>query len=478
MERGLRLVAVCVLTSGFFLASQGFSIEGRAFVHLFEWRWQDVARECRDHLGPAGYKAVQVSPPHEHIGGDMSPENPWWHRYQPVSYQLISRGGGPWDFGAMVSACAEAGVDVYVDAVINHMTGGTQGDSGRGFGDSYYSHYNYPQYAPWDFHQCGSPENDIHDYHDVFQVRNCELSNLADLKTESPYVRSQIVGYLASLVRMGVKGFRIDAAKHMPPEDIAAIIKEVKEVTGKDFLVFQEVIDFGNEPIKGSDYFGNGMVTEFRYGYKLSKMVGQTRLHYLYNKDPFGEDWGMYPSHKAVVFVDNHDNQRGHGGGGYVLSYKNGNLYDLANIIMLAWPYGYPRIMSSYHFLNGNQGPPSVGGDSMCEAGFVCEHRRFKIKQMVAFRRIVKSAPVNKFSSNGVNQVAFSRGDLGFVAINREDRPFVARVATDLLDGSYCNLLDESFGQDSCPKLSVVQGMVEINIPKGQAVVLVRGLHP
>lgn len=62
----------------------------------------------------------------------------------------------------------------------------------------------------------------------------------------------------------------------------------------------------------------------------------------------FGEAWGMLPSDKAIVFVDNHDNQRGHGGGGTVVTYKNGVLYDLANVFMLAWPYGYPQVMSRY----------------------------------------------------------------------------------------------------------------------------------
>jgi alpha-amylase len=38
-----------------------------AFVHLFEWSWQDIAVECEAFLGPKGYKAVQVSPPNEHI---------------------------------------------------------------------------------------------------------------------------------------------------------------------------------------------------------------------------------------------------------------------------------------------------------------------------------------------------------------------------------------------------------------------------
>ena len=32
------------------------------FVHLFEWKWSDVATECEQFLGPKGYSAVQVSP--------------------------------------------------------------------------------------------------------------------------------------------------------------------------------------------------------------------------------------------------------------------------------------------------------------------------------------------------------------------------------------------------------------------------------
>ena len=29
-------------------------------VHLFEWKWMDIARECEDFLGPIGYGGVQV----------------------------------------------------------------------------------------------------------------------------------------------------------------------------------------------------------------------------------------------------------------------------------------------------------------------------------------------------------------------------------------------------------------------------------
>jgi len=30
-------------------------------VHLFEWKWLDIARECEEFLAPKGYAAVQVN---------------------------------------------------------------------------------------------------------------------------------------------------------------------------------------------------------------------------------------------------------------------------------------------------------------------------------------------------------------------------------------------------------------------------------
>ena len=82
-------------------------------VHLFEWRWDDLATECETVLGPAGYSAVQVSPPTEN---HVVVGRPWWERYQPVSYALETRSGSRDEFADMVSRCASAGVDVYVDA--------------------------------------------------------------------------------------------------------------------------------------------------------------------------------------------------------------------------------------------------------------------------------------------------------------------------------------------------------------------------
>lgn len=43
----------------------------------------------------------------------------------------------------------------------------------------------------------------------------------------------------------------------------------------------------------------------------------------------FGNSWGLLPDGKALVFVDNHDNQRGHGGGGNILTHKESRVSSL-----------------------------------------------------------------------------------------------------------------------------------------------------
>ncbi|MGD9265119.1 MAG: alpha-amylase family glycosyl hydrolase, partial [Lysobacterales bacterium] len=307
------------------------------FVHLFEWRWVDIATECENVLGPAGYQAVQVSPPNEHVVGPQ-----WWTRYQPVSYRIESRGGTRAEFADMVERCKAAGVDVYADAVTNHMAGIF---TGTGFAGSAYAENEYPvPYRQDDFHRCGRYEDDrIRNYQDLWEVQNCKLGTLQDLDTGKPAVQQKIAAYLKDLLSLGVAGFRLDAAKHMPVEDITAVLS----LMDKDTFIYQEVIDRGGEPINGADYLVNGSVTDFRYQLRVSEAFQQQGLGLL---EGIGIDSDFLPADKAIVFVDNHDLQRGHAGDEGTLSHKQGALYELANVFMLAWPYGYPMVMSSYVF--------------------------------------------------------------------------------------------------------------------------------
>ena len=151
--KSLVTFAILILGSNAYLKPQ---CQGnrQVIVHLFEWYWTDIANECEAYLGPKGFCAVQVSPPNEHVQG---PE--WWVRYQPVSYLLESRSGTRQEFIDMVNRCRAVGVNIYVDAVINHMSG--QDRSGTGTGGSEFDgkSQNYPEFDSSNFHQPPCPVN-------------------------------------------------------------------------------------------------------------------------------------------------------------------------------------------------------------------------------------------------------------------------------------------------------------------------------
>lgn len=436
-----------------------------AFVHLFEWPWDSVARECEEVLGPAGYAAVQVSPPQEHV---LLEGDPWWTRYQPVSYQLEGRSGTRDQFAAMVARCRQVGVGVYVDVVMNHMSGMESGAGSAGTG---FSHYQYPgTWQPQDFHHCGRyGDDDLRNYQDRYEVQACELLNLADLDTGAPAVRARLQQYLADLRSLGVAGFRIDAAKHMDAGEIRAVLDGATGGAVPPY-VFQEVIDLGNEPIRAHEYFPSGAVTELRYGFEMQRVFDGGQLAWL---EHFGEAWGLMDATKAVAFTDNHDNQRGHGAAGGVLTHRHGRLYELANAFMLAWPYGYPKVMSSYRFEDPNQGPP-MGPDrrvgpvqdaqGRCREPWVCEHRWPAMRAMARLRRVAQGAPVARWWSNGAGQIAFAREGRAFVALNREPGELQQRLATGLPPGEYCEVVrpDGACGG----RLRVdAQGRAEIRVP-------------
>jgi len=461
--------------------------EPTTLVHLFEWTWNDIATECETHLGPHGFKGVQISPPQEHI---VLPDYgfPWWQRYQPISYQLESRSGTRQELAAMIERCNQAGVGIYADAVINHMAGF---ESGVGSAGTEFTKYEYPSLYSWDdFNDCRQP---VTDYGDAENVTQCELVGLADLDTSSEYVQATLVNYMSDLVELGVSGFRIDAAKHMRAEELGQIIARLRAAhPDQDLLIYQEVIDPGTEAIRKEDYYAYGQVLDFEYGRIVSEAFLGKGGRTLAQLETLGEAWGLAPDHLAVVFIDNHDKQRGHGGGGNYLTHKDDHRYALANVFMLAFPYGQPKLMSSYAFEDSEQGPPADAagvtqpvyqdGVAQCFGDWVCEHRWTAITNMVGFRNVTQPvAEVTDWWSNGANQIAFGRGDRGFVVINHDTEQLTRWFQTQLPQGRYCNVVEGALvpanGATACANgARVIQvnatGRFIATIPPGDAIAL------
>jgi alpha-amylase len=477
------------------------------FLQLFEWKWTDIATECEQWLGPHGFAAVQISPPQEHAEINTGSNHyPWWERYQPVSYALDSRSGNRVEFTAMVSRCRAAGVEIYADVLLNHMTAG----AGTGSAGTVYTKYSYPGlYGPEDFHanpNAAFPnvlcDHSIQNYSDPVEVQTCELSGLADLRTEEPSVQGKLAAYMADLYGLGVRGYRIDAAKHIDQTQLASILTQLraKLPTGADFFVDQEVTDFGGDAVPKDLYYPTGSVDDFVYTADITTAFTHAD-ETISGLGKLDSAPNIGPSDKSVVFVDNHDSQRGHVGTGLILSYKRTDVYALANVFMLAWPMGYPRVMSSYVFSDTEAGPPSdpqgrtnsiyAAGSAAPNCGlqpeqWVCEQRWHAIAGMVGFRDFTADSPTvaNWWSnpSDG-NQIAFGRGAAGFVVINRSTKALSQTLPTGLAAGTYCDVVggDLAEGSATCTGVSVVvaaDGTAPFDIAPMQAIAIHTGAKP
>lgn len=433
-----------------------------AFVHLFEWSWADIAKECEDWLGPKGFRAVQVSPPWEHSQGPS-----WYERYQPVTYNLTSRSGSEEALRDMVQRCKKVGVDIYVDVVINHVAGG----GGVGIAGSPYGYRTTAIFAKEDFHHNPDDLNSncgIQNWEDRWQVQYCDLVGLPDLCSSCPRVQQLISSALSALLDLGVKGFRIDAAKHIEAGEFKQILEKVK---GGIPWLFQEIVEGGEKAVTPEMYEGFGKITEFRYGPSVvSNVLPHGQLRTL---ETLGESWGFLKTDTAVVFLDNHDTQRS----SPQLTFKNGALYTLANIFMLAHPYGYPKVMSSYNFETGDQGPPDVpvhgtSGLACFNGPWVCEHRYTEIANMVAWRHAAGSSSEiqNWQNFEGGSGVFFCRSSSACVALNRWEKSWEVVVHTSLPPGMYHDVMRDN-NISACPLVHVrSDGWADLHIPPMSAV--------
>lgn len=419
-------------------------------VQLFEWPWNAVGDECESVLGPAGFAAVQVSPPQEHIVVDGAP---WWERYQPVSYKIASRSGTEAEFASMVRRCAAVNVDVYADVVLNHMNG-VKG-SGTGFAGTAFTHYQYGDLWSYDdFHHCGRYGDDgLRDFTDLYELQNCELLGMADLNTGAPQVQAKQAAYLNHLLDLGVKGFRVDAAKHMSAADLSGLFSRL---TRPNYRVLELILSPG-EPVNAADYLPVGDLNNFAYAYEVGAAFRAGDLSVLpglAGKTGIGTD-------SAVTFLENHDLERRPPSETLLSLHVDPVMNRLGTVFLLTWPYGYPAVFSGYTFTNNDSGPPLdergvIASPGDCQAPFTCAHRAQWLRNLVGFRNATDPVfkATNLFTSGAV--IAFGRGNLGHVVISVDSQSRQLDVPTLLAPGHYCSLVGEACGDvDSSGTLHV-----------------------
>ena len=456
--------------------SSNVTLKGKGvIVTAFQQNWNSIAKECEQTYGPEGVKYVQISPSQDHIKGKA-----WWTSYQPVSYKLDSKLGTEAEFKDMIKTCKAAKVGIIADAVINHMAGADNRDK-VGVGGSKYDvstqTFEDAGYTKDDFHK--NTEN-IKDYTNAEEVWTHRLVGLLDLDTSKPHVQQVLGKYFADLLKLGVAGFRVDAVKHISPEDMrgikASAIKQYNESVEdskkiNDIWWMQETIGNPSEAakIQPAAHLNEGEVNEFGYSYQLMQSFKGSLMKASKPLNKIQD--GMVKSDKAAIFVTNWDTERGNS----VLTYKDGRRYTLANAFMLAWPYGTPNVYSGYKFDKNDDGAPGATVTSVPEvtcganSKWQCTQRWTSIRGMIGFYNAVQGAKVTNWQDDGDNNIAFSREKKGFLAINNSLDEKEVSYKTDLPDGEYCNV----YAAGDCSKtVKVEKGEVKTKIGAREAVAL------
>ncbi len=249
--------------------------QAEAILHAFGWSYQDIARQAAA-IANAGYKAVLVSAP---LKSAKHPGCAWYLRYQPQDWRLIDNcDGNKQSLIQAIRALQAKGVRTYADLVVNQMAnerqnattfpgdaalndyarhrsywrqqilyGDADGDGRLDNGILPNDHHPDGLFGPQDFHPEGCIRNDS-DRESVQRDRICGaapdrgLPDLNDTDPRQTWVNQQRRHYVQALYNLGIRGFRIDAAKHMP---LSAIRSFLPESISRKAHIFAEIITWG-----------------------------------------------------------------------------------------------------------------------------------------------------------------------------------------------------------------------------------------
>ncbi|MGR5458552.1 alpha-amylase family protein [Vibrio alfacsensis] len=415
------------------------STGANVILHAFDWKYVDIAQRAAE-ISELGYGSVLVSPPMK-----SAQDERWWQRYQPQDYRVIDNAlGNTTDFKSMVEALDRAGVLVYADVVFNHMANEAH----------LRSDLQYPRQSVMDDYQKNTDkyqdlilfgdlseplfdENDfveafgITDWKDKWEVQNGRITGgptdpgLPTLRVCDDVVKLQRA-YLNALKVLGVKGFRIDAAKHMTLEHLKRVWTE--DIT-HDIHIFGEIITDGGATEEEYELFLEPYLKETRLGaydfplfstiFKAFSKKGSFKS--LIDPYCFGQ---ALSNGRAITFAITHD-------------IPNNDVF--LDLIMdeedewLAYAYilgrdgGVPLIYTDLDTsgIKGKDGKPrwkNTWKDS-------------RMAKMIAFHNRVHGEPMMVLEGND-DMLVLQRGEKGILVLNKSARPqsLLLQGGNDLVD--------------------------------------------
>ncbi len=176
-------------------------------LSLFDCPLKDVKR-LLPMISRQGFNVVQVSPLQR-----TKPDyrNDWWLLYQPLGFEIGNRIGTKEELYDLCQEANKYGINIVVDAVINHVANKSEEEFLEPHPDS-----------DWELlsnRDCFKEKIQISDWDDRNQVIHYCLG-LPGLNPSNPIVQRKIINMLNEYIDLGVNGFRFDAAKSIAlPEE-------------------------------------------------------------------------------------------------------------------------------------------------------------------------------------------------------------------------------------------------------------------
>jgi alpha-amylase len=403
-------------------------------LHAFDWSYQLVA-ERAEQIARIGYKAVLVSPPMKtHISANGTP---WWQRYQPQDYRVIDNQlGDTNDFKSMVAALSRVGLLVYVDVVFNHMANESNHRSDLQYPSArdlkHYRQHSKRYESLRLFGDLSQPlfdEKDfvaafgIQDWKDTWQVQNGRITGGPhDQGLPKLLVNEHVIAeqrrYLLAMKALGVKGFRIDAAKHMTLEHLKAVWSD--DIT-QDVHIFGEIITDGGASHEEYKLFLEPYLKETRlgaYDFPLFQTVynafkeGGT-LSSLVDPYCFGE---ALSKSRAITFVITHDIPNNEVFKDLVMDER---LEWLAYSYILGRDGGVPLIYADL-------GPSKIV-NSLGAPRWKDQWQMSAMAAKIEFHNRMHGLPMESLFADEESLV-FARGEQGIVFINKSPNPKTVTV--------------------------------------------------
>ena len=234
-----------------------------------------------DYIKDMGFDAIWISPIIENLEGS-------YHGYHLTNlYKLNEHFGSEDDFIELISACHKKDIWVMVDVVANHVA--PVGE-------------DFSKITPFNNGDHYHDRCDITDWTNQWQIENCRLCDLPDLKQENEWVTEKLVEWIHDLVdKYDLDGIRIDTIMEVPKW----FWDKFRESAG----VFQIGEAFNGDINYVSDYQKHlDSVFNYPLYYSIeSGFCGDFRdiEGYWFNNRP------KYPEPEyTATFVENHDNPR------------------------------------------------------------------------------------------------------------------------------------------------------------------------